>query len=200
MHSDPIQHLISVDPILAQIIQAVEKPTWSTSSNHFQELVETIIGQQLSGKAADTITKRFVNLFTSNKFPTPQQILKMPDEKLRSAGISFQKISYIKDLAKRVFGNEIDFDSFETMNDEEIIIELVKVKGIGRWTAEMFLMFALARPDIFSFGDLGLRNGLQKVYQLRKPPTEKQAKKITDKWKPFRSWGSRYLWKSLEID
>ncbi len=119
---------------------------------------------------------------------------------MRTAGISFQKISYIKDLARRVNNDEIDFDSFQNKNDEEVIVELVKVKGIGRWTAEMFLMFALGRPDVFSFGDLGLRNGLQKVYKLKKPPTAKQAQKITNKWKPFRTYGSRYLWRALDLD
>ena len=197
---DPIKHLISVDPVLARVIKKVAPLTWHHEKNYFKSLVEAIINQQLSDKAAATITKRFVALFPKVIFPTPQQILNMPDEKVRTAGISFQKISYIKDLARRVHNDEIDFDSFATKSDEEVIIELIKVKGIGRWTAEMFLMFSLGRQDVFSFGDLGLRKGLQKVYKMKKPPTVKQAATITNKWKPFRTWGSRYLWKSLEID
>jgi DNA-3-methyladenine glycosylase II len=126
--------------------------------NPYKSLVEAIITQQLSGKAADSISRRFRKLF--GKFPKPADVLKMPDSKLRSAGLSNMKISYIKDLSKKIEARELKISSLNKMTDEEIVLHLTQVKGIGRWTAEMFLIFSLGRLDVLPVGDLGLKKGM----------------------------------------
>lgn len=196
MKLTPEKHLSKVDTKLGELIKVVNLPVQRKSRRtHFEALVEAIVSQQLSVKAADTIFFRFVALF--GKFPKPEQILKMKDSKLREVGLSYQKISYIKDLATKVLSKDLKLNTLSRLDNEAVINELVKVKGIGRWTAEMFLMFSLLRPDVFSSGDLGLRNAIIKLYKLKKPPTEKQLERITKKWSPHRTTASRYLWKSL---
>ncbi len=193
------QHLRSVDKKLAVVIDKYQlKPQRRLPRTHFEALVEAIISQQLSVKAADTIFARFLSLFPNAKFPKPEAVLKLPIAKFRRVGISGQKASYIKDLSRRVVSGELKLNSLHRLDNEEVIAELIKVKGIGHWTAEMFLMFTLRRPDVFSFGDLGLRNAIQKLYQLKSSPTEKQLERITKKWSPHRTTAARYLWKSLE--
>lgn len=189
-----IHHLKKHDKKLAEVISKVDLKSLAEVTNHFQSLVESIISQQLSVKAADTITNRFVALFPRKKFPSPQDILKTKDSIIRSVGISGQKISYIKNIAKA----ELDFKEIDKMSDEEVIIELTKIKGIGQWTAEMFLMFSLQRDDVFSYGDLGLRNAMKNIYGLRKHPTIQKAEKISGAWKPYRTLACRYLWASLD--
>lgn len=190
------KHLSKVDPKFGELIKVVNLSVQRKSRRtHFEALVEAIVSQQLSVKAADTIFFRFVALF--GKFPKPEQILKMKESKLREVGLSYQKISYIKDLATKVLSKDLKLNTLSRLDNEAVITELVKVKGIGRWTAEMFLMFSLLRPDVFSSGDLGLRNAIIKLYKLKKPPTEKQLERITKKWSPHRTTASRYLWKSL---
>jgi DNA-3-methyladenine glycosylase II len=219
-----IAHLRESDPVLRAVIDRVNKGgnkivhTWHEKRrpNHFRALVIAIINQQLSGKAADTIQKRFEALFIDarqkqgagkvagrtvrlNKaFPTPEEVLKMPTVKLRKVGLSGMKVSFMKDLAKKVLDGTVDFKKMAKWSDEEVIEHLVEVKGIGQWTAEMFLMFSLQRDDVFSYGDLGLRNAMQRIYKLKNHPSPKQAEKITEKWKPYRTLASRYLWASLE--
>lgn len=204
MKPNPAKHLTLVDPILGAAISQIKlKDVKSRRTNHFRSLVESIVSQQLSVKASDTIFGRFVELFgmkASGKFfPTPEQILKMPDAKLRKVGLSGSKVKYIKDLAQKVHKKEVQLNRLHRMSDEEVIEHLVQVKGIGRWTGEMFLMFSLTRPDIFSHGDLGLRNAIKKLYKFRKPPSTKQIEKIVSKWSPHKTLASRYLWKSLEL-
>lgn len=203
----PFSHLASVDPLLGAVIAKVELPFRRRTSqrNFFKALVESIVSQQLSVKAADTIFIRFVDLFvksgaikTKRSFPTPKQVLKMPDAKLRSVGLSGSKVKYIKDLADKIERKEVLLTKLEKMADEEVIDHLTQVKGIGRWTGEMFLMFSLERPDVFSHGDLGLRNAIKKIYGFKKPPTQKQIEKIVVKWSPHRTLASRYLWRSLD--
>lgn len=199
LHKKAITHLKKQDPILAKIITKIpplEKR--SVGGNYFLDLIETIISQQLSIKAADTIWGRFQALFPKDAI-TPEAVIEIDTEKVRGAGISYQKISYIKDLAKHVAESGLVFEQFDIMTDEEIITELVKVRGIGQWTAEMFLMFNMGRPDVFSHGDLGIRKAIQKLYKLKKEPTQKQAEKIAEKWRPYRTIGCRYLWRSLEM-
>lgn len=196
-----IRHLKRRDPILGAAIRGMvlrERTSGKNSSDHFKALVTAIVNQQLSGKAADTILKRFVALFKSKKFPTPKQVLKMPSAKMRKAGLSRMKVSFLKDLSKKVLDGTVDFKKMPKWTDEEVIEHLVRVKGIGQWTAEMFLMSSLGREDIFSYGDLGLRNGMRKVYKMKKHPSPKQAEKITAKWKPYRTLGSRYLWALMD--
>ncbi len=205
MNQNPEKHLTSVDPKLKLIIKPnnliVVKKSKRTA---FEALVEAIVSQQLSVKAADTIFLRFVSLFNLNNktnklvFPKPEQILKVKDAKLRQVGLSFQKISYIKDLSLKVSTKQLKLNTLSKLDNEAVIEELIKVKGIGRWTAEMFLIFTLLRPDVFSTGDLGLKNAVIKLYKLKTPPTEKQLQKITKRWSPYRSIASRYLWKSLD--
>ncbi len=193
------QHLRSVDKKLAGVIDKYQlKAQRRLPRTHFEALVEAIISQQLSVKASDTIFARFVGLFPGGKFPKPEALLKLPIAKYRSVGISGQKTNYIKDLSKRVVSGQLNLNSLHRLDNEEVIAELVTVKGIGRWTAEMFLMFTLRRPDVFSFGDLGLRNAIQKLYKLKSAPTEKQLERITKKWSPHRTTAARYLWKSLD--
>lgn len=197
-HAKAIRHLQKVDPVLGAVIKRlptleVRKP----SRNHFRTLVESIISQQLSVKAADTIFRRFVQLFRGQGFPKPVDVVRMPHEKLRAAGLSNAKVLFIKDLAAKLHTKEITFRRLSRMTDEEVIAYLTQVKGIGRWTVEMFLMFSLNRPDLFSHGDLGLRNAIMKLYGFKKPPTTKRIEKIVAKWSPHRTLASRYLWKSL---
>ncbi len=200
MIRDPKKYLSKVDPILAQIIRVVDEPqNKRRRANHFRALVQSIIAQQLSDKVADVLTLRFRRLFPGQAFPKPTQVLDMPDEKIRAIGISYGKISYIKNIAAAIEEKQLRLRQLRHMEDEAIIEELVKIKGIGRWTAEMFLLFSLERPDIFSHGDLGLRNAIKKLYGFKTPPTRKQIEKIVTKWSPYRSLASRYLWRSLDI-
>lgn len=193
-----VQYLKKSDPILAEVIKKVELRLRKPSNKYFEELVSSIISQQLSLKAASTIERRFVALF-GQKFPKPQEVLKMPDDKMRKCGLSGSKVKFIKDLAQRIDSGDLKFRGIETKSEEEVIAMLIRVKGIGRWTAEMFLMFALAKPDVYSHGDLGLRNAIKKLYKVRGELTQKKAEKIAEKWKPYRTLACRYLWASMEL-
>ena len=195
--NDPRKHLQKVDPILKKIIGKVELKERKPHKRYFESLCVAIINQQLSGKAAATIEKRFIGLFSSEKFPTPRQVLHKSDARLRSAGLSFQKIGYIKSLAGLVEKGKIDFKKFKKLSDEEIIALLTEVKGIGRWTAEMFLMFCLARPDVFSHGDLGLKNAIKKWYKLDIKLHPKKYHRLVESWSPHRTIAARFLWASL---
>ena len=192
------KHLARVDPILGALIKQIDLRPLKLQKNYFQALVGAIANQQLSGKAAQTILNRVLALFQSRKFPTPQEYLKMSDLKLRSAGLSNPKVAYTKNVARFFVERGKEIKLIHKLTDEEVIKLLTEIKGIGTWTAEMFLMFSLGREDIFSYGDLGLRKGLQKVYNFKKEPTFKQMKKIVEAWKPYRTHGARYMWASLE--
>jgi DNA-3-methyladenine glycosylase II len=170
-------------------IAPIKKPVY------FQNLVEAITNQQLSGRAASTIFGRTRDLCKGDF--SPEAILKLSEAKLRSAGLSFQKIKYIKDLSVKVKSGNLQIHKLDKLPDEDVSKELVAVKGIGPWTAEMFLMFALGRHDIFPVDDLGIRKGFQKVVG-RKLEGEKLAKFAEKHWKPYRTVASWYLWKSLE--
>ena len=165
------------------------------SMDAFQSLAEAIIYQQLSGKAAGTILKRFVALFPKTTFPSPEQVLKIKTEKLRSAGLSGQKASYLKDLAAKFKDGTINPKIFSKMSDAEIIEHVVAVKGIGEWTAQMFLMFTLARPDVLPTGDLGIQKGFQKLFALRNRPSPKQMEKLANGWRGHRTAACMYLWR-----
>ena len=192
-----MRHLKKSDPVLGKIVDIVGIIEWRFSNDYFVDLVESIVGQQLSGKAAATIFNRFSNILHNDI--KAETILATPDEKLRESGTSWSKISYIKNLARASKEKELAFERFDQMEDEEIITELVKVKGIGQWTAEMFLMFTMGRPDVFSYGDLGLRRAMQRLYELKKEPMKEEAEKIAEKWQPYRTIACRYLWRSLEL-
>ncbi|MBI5449171.1 DNA-3-methyladenine glycosylase 2 family protein [Candidatus Gottesmanbacteria bacterium] len=201
MNTAAFQHFQSVDPILFSVFKKIsDKKTFTLtkSSDIFSDLVESIICQQLSNKAGSTIFLRFCALFPKHGF-TPKQVLEMPDEKIRSTGPSWSKISYIKSIAWAVESGQLNLRTIDAKSDEDVIIELTKIRGIGRWTAEMFLMFTLGREDIFSFGDLGLRRAIMKLYKMKKEPTIRQMEKLTNRWKPYRTYAAKILWMSLEI-
>jgi DNA-3-methyladenine glycosylase II len=200
-HRAKIAHLKKSDPRLKVLIEGIklrELAERATAHGYFEALVEAIVSQQLSIKAADTIFARFIALASGRTFPTPREIVKMPTARMRKCGLSKMKVGFIKDLARKMLDGSLNFKTIDTLSDEEVIKHLTSVKGIGRWTAEMFLIFSLRRDDVFSYGDLGLRNAMQKIYKMKRPPTPHQAEKITARWKPYRSLGSRYLWASLK--
>jgi DNA-3-methyladenine glycosylase II len=164
---------------------------------HFQALTRSIVFQQLSGKAAGTILSRFNALYPDNA-PTPEAVLATPDETLRAVGLSRQKIAYMRDLASKVVNGELPLDAVDSMEDDDLIAHLVQVKGIGRWTAQMFLMFRLGRRDVLPELDLGIQNAIKRAYRKRKHPTPKDVKKIGAKWSPHASVACWYLWRSLD--
>ncbi len=166
-------------------------------SNYFSRLCYEIVGQQLSGKVASVIFIRFKKLFPGNKV-TAKKAAAISHKKLRGVGMSNAKARYVKYLAKAVLNKTLPLSRFDKMPDEKVKESLLAVKGIGPWTCEMFLMFTLARPDVFSFGDLGLKKGLMKVYRLKKEPSKEKMEKITSKWAPYRSYASRVLWQVIE--
>lgn len=190
--------LKKADPLLATLFLFAKPSVLRPSKNYFESLANAIISQQLSGKAASTIIKRFKALFPQDKFPLPAQVLAKSHEELRSVGVSGSKASYIKNLAAAFEDGSLDFKHVHKKTDEEIIEMLVKIKGLGRWTAEMFLIFSLGRPDVFSFGDLGLRNAVKKLYRLRTDPSPKKLKQLSSRWQPYRTTASLYLWASLD--
>jgi DNA-3-methyladenine glycosylase II len=194
---DPIHYLSQKDSKLASIIQSIGKYSRKPNVNPFESLIQSIISQQLSGKAAKAIYIRFIDYY--NKiFPTPQQIISTPNEILRvQIGLSFKKIEYIKELSSRISNGKLDFASLINNSDEEIIAELIKVKGIGRWTAEMFLIFCLEREDVIPLGDLGVRKAMQKLYNLPQLPDPSSILAISLPWRPYRSIATWYLWKSI---
>jgi len=197
MLSDIVAYFISVDPILFELTKMYPLVTLRPSENPFFSLVESIISQQLSVKAGDTIMSRFLTLIP-DKNVTPEAVLLLPREKLREVGMSWNKADYVHNIARAVINRDIDFDHLETLTDEELIEKLTQIKGIGRWTAEMFLMFSLGRQDVFSVGDVGLQRAIQKAYTLKKKPTSKQLIKISNTWKPYRTYACKILWNSLD--
>lgn len=194
---NPKNHFKKADPVLWRAVRCINLQPVTPRKDYFQSLVRAIANQQLSGKAAQTILNRMQALFKSAKFPTPKEYLKMPAARLRAAGFSAAKVSYTKNVARFFVEHAKEIKKIHTMTDEEVIGLLTSIRGIGVWSAEMFMMFSLGREDVFSFGDLGLRNGLKKIYRLKKEPTIKQMKKITEAWKPYRTHAARYLWALL---
>lgn len=168
------------------------------TKNPFQSLVRSIIFQQLSGKAASTILKRFTELWPRKKFPKPAAVLAMPNEMLRSVGLSRGKIVYVKDLAAKFLDGTITPRHFPTMSDQEIIEHLTRVKGVGVWTAHMFLMFALNRPNILPTGDLAIRKGFQKAFKLKLLPDEKKMVSLAKPYEGEHTYLSLYLWAVMD--
>lgn len=194
---DALEHFKTADPILYSVALTVEIPEVTSHENYFFELYDSIVSQQLSIKAANTIMGRLKKLYP-NEIITPDHTIKLDPEKMRAAGNSYAKIKYLKDLSQKVIDGTLTFDQFEEMTEEEIMSELLKVKGIGPWTAEMFIMFSLGRPDVFSFGDQGLKNAMKKLYKLEAHATLEEALEISIKWSPYRTYACRILWKSLD--
>jgi DNA-3-methyladenine glycosylase II len=191
--------LMRRDPVLAAIIRTHGacgiKP--GRESDIFCGLVEAIVSQQLSTRAAATIYGRLRARLPGNGPPTPQALAPLSDEALRGVGLSRQKVGYVRDLSQKVLNGSLQTDALAAMTDEEIIAELTKIKGIGRWTAEMILIFRLARPDILPVDDLGIVKAVTRAYGLRKTPSAARLLKIGERWRPYRSVASWYLWASL---
>jgi DNA-3-methyladenine glycosylase II len=185
--------------VLARVIESVGpcRIQQRTEGTHFQALTRSIVYQQLSGKAAATILSRVNALYPDNT-PTPEAILATSDEHLRAAGLSRQKIGYLRDLSSKVMSGELPLDAVDEMSDDDLISHLVQVKGIGRWTAQMFLMFRLGRPDVLPELDLGIQNAIKRAYRKRTRPTPKQVKRIGAKWSPHSTVACWYLWRSLD--
>jgi DNA-3-methyladenine glycosylase II len=194
--TDVMKHLMVADVRLAAIIKSVGAYEIKLRKDPFHSLVEAIIYQQLAGSAADAIYHRFVKIY--GRFPRPAQLLATKDFKLRDAGLSARKIEYLKDLASRVSDGRLKLALLPKLPDELVIEQLVQVKGIGRWTAEMFLIFCLGRQDVLPVGDLGLRKAMQKAYLLGELPSPETMNDIAQVWKPYCSIATWYLWKSLE--
>jgi len=167
--------------------------------DYYRELVESIVGQQLSVKAAAAIRRKFVDLFEGT-FPTPEQILAKAPEEMRGAGLSWAKAKYIQDLAQHVVDGKVKFDHLDSLSNDQIIAELTDIKGVGEWTAHMFLMFLMGRLDILPVGDLGIKNGVRALYKFKNLPTPDDIKKIAKQyhWHPYESVASWYVWQSLD--
>ena len=197
--------LAASDPTMAALIARVGEIDIATRMKRRKEerpedpygaLLRAIVGQQLSTKAARTIYLRVVDLFGGTT-PTPEQLLEAKEEDLRGCGLSGRKTEYVRDLAAHVISGELELDRLPELDDEEVIAEIVAVRGLGQWTAEMFLLFHLQRPDVLSGGDLGIRKAIQIEYGLEKMPPPTQVLEIGEPWRPHRSLASLYLWESL---
>ena len=190
--------ILKRDKHFAPLIKKYGLPDLKRKGKPFQALVRAIIGQQVSGAAARSIMARFVGLFPAGKFPTPEMVRAMSLEKMRAAGLSGQKSSYIKDLAEKFSDGTIRHRSLHRMPTEEIIEHLVQVKGIGVWTAHMFLLFTLNRPDVLPTGDLGIRKGFQIVYGLKSLPDHAKMERLAKEWRAHASAASWYLWRAAD--
>ena len=189
------KYLIKKDKKLGNIIKSYPNDFLFTKSDPFLTLARSIVGQQISVKAAQSVWDR---LAIKVKKITPYNIKKIHSNSLKSVGLSRQKVKYLKNLSDAFIENKIKINLWSKMNDEEIIIDLIQIKGIGRWTAEMFLIFNLCRADIFPLDDIGMIKGLCKIYNLEYPINKNKVLKIGNKWKPYRSIATWYLWRSLD--
>ena len=192
-----INHLKKCDPVLRGIIERVGPFQMEYGLPQFSSLAEAIVYQQLNGRAAETIFKRFASL--AGDPLTPEGILKLSDEQLRGVGLSKQKSAYLKDLAQKTAAGVLDFSKLPELPDEEVIEHLTQVKGIGVWTAHMFLIFSLRRLNVLPTGDYGVQMALKRHYRKRKLPKPKDMEKIARAWEPYRSVACWYMWRSLDI-
>ncbi|MBI5146627.1 MAG: DNA-3-methyladenine glycosylase 2 family protein [Thaumarchaeota archaeon] len=193
--SEKVIKFLKKDPKLAEIIYQVGEYKISLVKNPYRSLIDAIITQQLSGAAADSISKKFQKLY--QKYPKPIDVINTSDSKLRSVGLSKMKVTYIKDLSEKIQSKELKISSLKDKSDEEAITHLTQVKGIGRWTAEMFLIFSLGRLDVLPVGDLGLKKGIQRLYSMPDLPEKEEIEGIAEKWRPYRTVATWYIWKSL---
>jgi DNA-3-methyladenine glycosylase II len=195
--ADRVEHLRRADPVLARIIERVGPYRLKTMEASFHGLARSIVYQQLSGRAAGTIFGRLVAA-TSDPL-RPEAVLRCSIQQLRELGLSQQKASYVRDLAERTASGEVDFAKLPALADDEIIRVLTAVKGVGVWTVQMYLIFALERPDVLPVADLGIRAAIRKAYRTRQLPKPARIEKIARRWHPYCSVASWYLWRSLEL-
>ena len=194
------RELSQADPVLHHLIRRVgpcELPM-TRRGRYFPALVEAIVYQQLTAKAAARILERFRALFPSRRFPTAEEVARIPAQRLRSAGLSPQKISYLKDLARRMADGSFPLRRISAMDDAEVVGRLTEIKGIGPWTAEMFLIFTLGRPDVLPVTDLGIRKAVRRLYGLDTLPSPRALAELGRRWEPYRSVASWYLWASVD--
>jgi DNA-3-methyladenine glycosylase II len=197
-------HLRSTDPVLARLIgehgpyrpRPLEE---ATPEAYYASLQRTILFQQLAGPAARSIQRKWFALYSRDgRPPTPKEVLRTTDEQFRASGVSRQKAGYLRDLAEKTLDRTLDFRGLESMTDEEIVGRITAVKGLGEWSAHMFMMFTLGRPDVLAVGDLGIRNGMKVAYRLPETPTPKEALAIGAPWAPFRSVGGWYMYRAID--
>ena len=201
MTETAVAHLASVDPVLAKLMERIGPvPVKARRLPPFQSLAQSIIYQQLSGKAAGTIFERFKALFGGEGFPSPQQVLAVDQARLRSAGLSGSKARYVQGLAERAASGWLpSLEACDRLRDAELIELLTEIKGVGRWTVEMFLIFNLGRPDVLPVHDLGVRRGFQIAYGKRKMPEPEQLERFGVKWQPHRTIAARYFWRAADV-
>ena len=202
--TDPDRHLRAADPVLARLIDGhggplpLEPDSRGRPEDYYGALVRSIAGQQLSVKAARSIFNRLTERF-DGRTPTPEQILLDDPEALRAAcGFSRAKVAYLRSLAEHVMSGELELDRLHELSDEEVVRELTAVKGVGEWTAQMFLMFTLHRPDVLPTGELGVRNAAARAYGMGAPPKPAELTQLAEPWRPFRTRACLYLWRSLD--
>jgi DNA-3-methyladenine glycosylase II len=193
---DAEKHLRAVDPVLGSLIDKHGPYGFESREDPYHALLRAILFQQLAGAAANAIQKRFHAQYGGQP-PTPEQLLATSEEDLRAAGLSRQKLGYMRDLALHMVEGKLDLAHIQQLDDAEVIRQITAVKGLGEWSAHMFLMFHLGRPDVLPVGDLGVRNGMKIAYGLDESPTPKQALEIGAKWAPYRSVGSWYMWRAV---
>jgi len=193
-----LRHLRTVDQKLAPVIERHGEPTIAPATNAVHSLARAIISQQLSSKAAVAIWRRFLALYPGIRFPRPAAILATEDAALRGAGLSGAKAAALKDLARHVVEKKLVPARLPAASDEEIAAMLLPVRGIGPWSVDMFLIFALARPDVLPVGDLGVRKGMQRHFGLRTLPLADRMTKLAEPWRPYRSVAAWYMWRLLE--
>jgi DNA-3-methyladenine glycosylase II len=195
--SQATRHLRRRDPVLRSVIKRVGPVTVKLEKNRFQALVRSIIAQQISGKAARAIGQRLMESIRPQRL-TPEVIAAIPIEKLRSVGLSPQKAAYLHDLAAHIADGRVKLSRAHRLSDDEVIEQLVQVKGIGVWTAQMFLIFSLGRPDVFPHGDYGVRAAIRNLYGLQDLPNKAQSFEIAEPWRPYASIAAWYCWRSLD--
>ena len=193
-----LEYLKKTEPRFGTLIDEFGEPDFELQDNYFKALVRSIIYQQLSGKSAFAIYSRYLQLFNSTEFPSPQQVIAIPDSHYTSIGLSRQKTCYIKEIAQAFSNKEIVPENIPKLKDDEVRKQFIKIKGIGPWTIDMFLMFTLNRPDILPVNDLGIQKGFKLFFRLNELPDEKFMVEKAKKWKPFRTIACWYLWKLVD--
>ncbi len=196
------EQLAASDPVMARLVEQFGELTVEARRRRrppvdaYGMLLRSVVGQQLSVKAASTIYGRVLDLF-GGKTPAPEKLLEIEPQRLREAGLSGRKVEYVRDLATHVLSGELELDRLEELDDEQVIAEITAVRGFGVWSAQMFLMFFLERPDVLPTGDLGIRNAAMEAYGLDAPPNPAELIEMAEPWRPHRSLACIYLWESL---
>ena len=198
MNIDAGLDLLSRDEKMRVLISKFGRPDFNPKQDYFQSLLRSIVFQQLSGKAANTIYERFVNLIPKTVTLSPKEVLKLDKDEMRKTGLSFQKINYLRNLAYFFENNSFQKKDVERMTDEEISNALTQIKGIGQWTVDMFLMFTLNRADILPYTDLGIQKGFKKIFNMNNLPSKKEMETHSNIWRPYRTMASWYLWRTVD--